>query len=230
MELRGYLAWDGGREGPRPGVLVVHEWWGHDDYVRGRARQLAERGYVAYAVDMYGAGKRAETPQEAQALMGQVLGNPQAMRRRFEASRAALAARPGVDARRMAAIGYCFGGSVVLEMARQGLELAAVAAFHPGGLSAEPAVRGTYRAKTLVCLGADDPFVPAEQRRAFQKALEAAGAELDLVEYPGVVHGFSVPAATKRGKEHGLPLAYDARADRDSWERLERLLAGAFGP
>jgi dienelactone hydrolase len=227
VPLRGFLAWDPARAGKRPGVLVVHEWWGHDEYVRGRARQLARSGHVALAVDMYGDGKLAGTPQEAEALMLAVGSDLARRRGRFEAAREVLAAHEATDAERLAAIGYCFGGAVVLQMARLGLDLAAVASFHPGSLATtRPAQRGSYRARTLVCLGADDPFVGADERAAFRREMSSAGVELEFVEYPGVVHGFTVPAATERGQKYGLPLAYDAQADRDSWSRLERLLQG----
>jgi len=230
VPLRGFLAWDGARPEQRPGVLIVHEWWGHDEYVRGRARQLAELGYAALALDMYGAGKVAKTPDEAGNLMTAVTSDLATMRARFEAARDVLVERAPADARRLAAIGYCFGGAVVLQMARLGLELCAVASFHPGSLApAQPARRGTYQARTLVCLGADDPFVPAEQRSAFRAEMEAAGVACDFVEYPGVVHGFTVPAATERGEKYGLPLAHDAKADQDSWKRLGALLKTAFG-
>lgn len=212
----------------RPGVLVVHEWWGHDDYARTRARQLAELGFVAFAVDMYGRGQVAATPQEAGALMQSVTGDLALMRARFEAAREVLARRAECDGR-IAAIGYCFGGAVVLQMARAGVDLAAVASFHPGSLATTtPAQRGRYRAKTLVCLGGADPFVDAKERAAFQREMEDAGADLEWVEYPGVQHGFTVPAASERGRRFSLPLAYDAQADRDSWERTQRLLARAF--
>ena len=229
VALRGFVAWDGAREAKRPGVLVVHEWWGHDEQSRVRARQLAQAGYVGFALDMYGAGKTATTPEAAGAMMSAVTGDLARMRARFEAARDLLVEEPAVDGRRLAAIGYCFGGAVVLQMARLGLDLAAVAAFHPGSLApARPAQRGTYKAKTLVCLGADDPFVPHEERAAFRKEMSAAGVACDFVEYPGVQHGFTVPAATERGQKYGLPLAHDAKADQDSWSRLERLLKGAF--
>jgi dienelactone hydrolase len=229
VPLRGFLAWDPAQEKKRPGVLVVHEWWGHDEFVRGRARQLAELGYAAMAVDMYGDGKVAKTPSVAGALMTQVLSDPKLMRARFEAARSVLIEHEATDAARLAAIGYCFGGAVVLQMARLGLDLKAVAAFHPGGLATtQPAKKGTYEAKTLVCLGADDPFVAKDERAAFQREMSAAGVDLELVEYPGVVHGFTVPAATERGKKYGLPLAHDTNAERDSWSRLERLLERAL--
>ena len=229
VSLHGAIAWNGERKEKRPGVLVVHEWWGHDEYVRGRARQLAEAGYVALAVDMYGAGNTAETPDQAGKLMMQVLGDPALMRARFEAARDVLIEHAATDRARLAAIGYCFGGAVVLHMARLGLDLRAVASVHPGSLATtQPAKRETLKAKVLACLGADDPFVSKEEREGFRREMSAAGADLELVEYPGVVHGFTVPEASARGKKYGLPLAHDVKADRDSWSRLERLLARSF--
>jgi dienelactone hydrolase len=229
VALRGFLAWDAASRKKRPGVLVVHEWWGHDEYVRARARQLAETGYAAMAVDMYGDGKVARTPAEAGALMSTVVSDVKLMRARFEAARGVLVEQEPVDKSKLAAIGYCFGGAVALQMARLGLDLAAVASFHPGSLApAQPARKGTYRAKTLVCIGADDPFVSKEEREAFRREMSSAGVDCDYVEYPGVVHGFTVPAATERGKRYGLPLAHAAQADRDSWARLARLLERAF--
>jgi dienelactone hydrolase len=206
-------------------VLVVHAWWGHAAYVRGRARQLAEKGYTAMAVDMYGDGKVAETPEEAQALMMEVMGDMDRMRTRFLAARDVLFEREGTDGARTAAIGYCFGGAVALQMARLGIDLQAVAAFHPGGLAtSHPARRGTLRAKVLVCLGEADPFVSQDERAAFRREMTGASADFELVEYPRVQHGFTVPAAAERGKSYGLPLAYDAKADQDSWSRLVTFL------
>lgn len=227
--LRGFVAWDAERKEKRPGVLVVHEWWGHDEHVRGRARRLAEAGYVGMAVDMYGDGKKAENPDEAGKLMTEVMSDPALLRARFEAARDVLIEHPSTDRARLAALGYCFGGAVVLEMARAGLDLEAVAAFHPGSLATkQPAQRGKLKAKVLVCLGSADPFVSKEQREGFRREMTAAGADFELIEYPGVQHGFTVPEATERGKKYGLPLAYDAKADADSWSRLQRLLERAL--
>lgn len=229
LPLRGFVAWDPGRKQKRPGVLVVHEWWGHDEYVRGRARQLAAKGYTAMAVDMYGDGKVAKTPEEAEKLMLEVMGDMGRMRARFVAARDALFEHDGTDGASMAAIGYCFGGAVALQMARLGLDLRAVACFHPGSLAtSHPARRGTLRAKVLVCLGEDDPFVSQDERAAFRREMTTASADFELVEYPHVQHGFTVPAATERGKSYGLPLAYDAQADQDSWARLDGFLQRAF--
>ena len=211
-------------------MLVVHEWWGHDEYVRGRARQLAEAGYTAMAVDMYGDGKTAKTPEEAQKLMLEVTGDIDKMRTRFVAARDVLLEREGTDGERIASIGYCFGGAVVLQMARLGLDLKAVAAFHPGSLAtSHPARRGSLRSKVLVCLGAADPFVSKDERDSFRREMTNAGADFEFVEYPGTLHAFTVPAATERGKSYSLPLAYDAKADKDAWSRTEKLLERALG-
>jgi len=229
VPLHGFLAWDAARAGARPGVLLVHEWWGHDEQIRGRARQVAELGYCALAVDMYGKGEVARTPDEAGQRMNAVFSTPGALRGRFQAWFDLLAARPETDASRMAVMGYCFGGAVALEMARQGMALSAAVAYHPGSLATgTTAERGRVRARVLVLIGEADPFVPAEQRTAFRREMEAAGVEHEYVSYPGVKHGFTVPAATERGKTYDLPLAFDAAADRDSWERTVRFLAAAF--
>ena len=230
LSLCGFVAWDPAVKKKRPGVLVVHEWWGHDEYVRGRARQLAGLGYTALAVDMYGEGKVAETPEQAQKLMLEVVEDIEKMRSRFVAAREVLLEHEGTDSESIAAIGYCFGGAVVLQMARLGLDLKAVAAFHPGSLATRhPARRGSLRAKVLVCLGEADPFVSQDERAGFRREMTNAAADFELVEYPRVQHGFTVPAATERGKSYSLPLAHDAQADRDSWSRLERLLSRALG-
>lgn len=222
--LKGYLA-VGGAEQPSVGVLVVHEWWGRNDYVRQRADQLAALGYTALAVDMYGGGTVADTPDEAGELMNAAFADPAALRARFDAAFARLAAEPSVDPARIAAIGYCFGGAVALEMARAGVDLAYVGSFHPGALATQNPATPAMRAGVLVGLGADDPFVPAEDRAAFDEEMKVAGVSCDFVQYPGVVHGYTVPAATERGETYGLPLRYDAAADEDSWTRLQAGLA-----
>jgi dienelactone hydrolase len=226
VPLHGFVAWDGEKKGKRPGVLVVHEWWGADDHGKKRARQLAELGYTALAVDMYGHGKLAKDPDEAGKLMMQVLSDPATLKKRFDAARARLLQETSTDSARTAAIGFCFGGTVVLEMARAGADLRAVAAFHPGSLDTKNKARaGAVKAKVLVAIGADDPFVSAEQREGFRCEMSAARVEHELVEVPGAKHGFMVEAATERGKKYGLPLAHDAQAERDAWERMRKLFA-----
>ena len=222
--LKGYLAIGGGDQ-PGPGVLVIHEWWGHNDYVRQRADQLAALGYTALAVDMYGHGKVADNPDAAGELMNGAFADPAALKARFDAAFARLAEEPSVDASKIAAVGYCFGGAVALEMARAGVDLAYVGSFHPGALATQNPATSAMRATVLVGLGADDPFVPDEDQAAFDAEMNAAGISCDFVRYPGVVHGYTVPAATERGETYGLPLRYDEAADKDSWDRLSAGLA-----
>lgn len=205
------------------GVLVVHEWWGHDDYVRRRADMLAELGYVAMAVDMYGDGKVADHPEDAGKFMNEVLSNMAAGEKRFRAALDLLMRQPGVVDRRIGAIGYCFGGAMVLEMARRGVPLASVASFHGslGGLS--PIGPDGVKARVLVLNGADDPFIKAEQISKFKQDMDAAGADYRFINYPGAVHSFTNPAATERGKKFNLPLAYNADVDAKSWAEMKAL-------
>lgn len=205
------------------GVLVVHEWWGHVDYVRRRADMLAELGYVAMAVDMYGDGKVADHPEDAGKFMREVLGNMEAGEKRFRAAFDLLKRQPGVEDGKIGAIGYCFGGAMVLEMARRGVPLASVASFHGslGGLS--PIGPGGVEARVLVLNGADDPFIKAEHISKFKQDMDAAGADYRFINYPGAVHSFTNPAATERGQKFGLPLAYDADVDARSWAEMKAL-------
>lgn len=226
-ELKGFLALPAGAsaENKVPGVLVVHEWWGHNQYVRDRARMLAELGYAALAVDMYGDGKNTEHPADAQKFAQEVMSNQEVGTARFEAARELLASRPEVAGDKLAAVGYCFGGSVVLHAARAGADLDAVAAFHPGGFAAEtPVEKGEVDAKILVATGGADPFVKPESVAAFKKEMKESGVDLRYVEYPGAKHAFTNPEATELGKKHSMPLAYDAEADKKSWTELRQLL------
>jgi dienelactone hydrolase len=227
--LKGYLARDNAMHGKRPGVLVVHEWWGHNDYARKRARQLAELGYVALAVDMYGDGLTADHPDDAGKFASAVRSNLPLMQARFRAARAYLNSRPEVDPQRNAAIGYCFGGGVVLAMARSGEDLVGVVSFHGslgGGGAADP---GTIKARILVANGAADPFVTAEQIEAFRAEMDAAGADYTFINYPGVKHSFTNPDADVYGEKFGLPLAYDAEADAASWAEMQAFFQSLFG-
>jgi len=219
----GYIARPDGAMKNRGGVLVVHEWWGHDDYVRRRADMLAELGYVALALDMYGDGKVADHPEDAGKFMKEVLNNMAEGEKRFRAALDKLQRVPGVVDRRIGAIGYCFGGAMVLEMARRGLPLASVASFHGslGGLS--PIGPDEVKARVLVLNGADDPFVKAEQITKFKQDMDAAGADYRFINYSGAVHSFTNPEATERGEKFGLPLAYNADVDAKSWAEMKAL-------
>jgi dienelactone hydrolase len=219
--LQGYLAWDDARTRPRPGVLVVHEWWGHNAHARAQAERLARAGYVAFALDMFGKGRVTQHPEEAQQFVGEALASAEVAASRFAAARARLAAHPLVDTTRVAAIGYCFGGAVVLGQARAGANLDAVVSFHGALATASPARPGTVRARVLVCTGAADEFVPEAQVQAFEAEMRAAGADFKVVRHPGAKHGFTNPKAA----EYGLPqLAYDAKADAASWAEALKLL------
>jgi dienelactone hydrolase len=228
--LKGYIAWDADREGPRPGVLVVHEWWGHTDYVRKRARMLAELGYTALALDMYGDGKQADHPEDAMKFMQETISNMDVAKARFMAAYDLLKAHGTTDPNHIAAIGYCFGGAVVLHMARFGVDLDGVVSFH-GSLGTEvPAKKGEVKSKVLVLHGADDSMVPPEQVAAFKKEMEAAEVDYTFVEYPGAKHAFTNEAATANGERFKLPLAYDAAADEQSWAEMTRFLERIFPP
>ncbi|WP_420386683.1 dienelactone hydrolase family protein [Roseivirga sp.] len=226
-EMKGYIAYDENMEGKRPGILVVHEWWGHNDYVRERADMLAQQGYVAIAVDMYGEGKQAGHPDDAGKFAGEVFANLDEAKARFDAALETLKNDPHVDASQIAAIGYCFGGSVVLSMADAGYDLDAVAAFH-AGLDLPIPPSKDIKAKILVANGADDPFVPAASVASYRAAMDSVGADYKYVAYDGAVHAYTSQQADALGEEFNLPLAYNADADKASWNELMMLLQEIF--
>ncbi|MEJ8568104.1 dienelactone hydrolase family protein [Wenzhouxiangellaceae bacterium CH-27] len=230
VTMKGYIAWDDSVEGQRPGVLVVHEWWGHNDYPRKRADMLAELGYTALALDMYGDGRTADHPEDAQKFMQELTDNLESSRARFDAALAQLKAHDTVDTNHIAAIGYCLGGGLVLHMARYGADLDAVASFHGSlPLAVAPDGEGApVTARVVAYNGEADPFVPQEAIDAFQREMEVAGADYQFINMPGAVHGFSNPAATDNGEKFGLPLKYDALADESSWAHMRLLLQTAF--
>lgn len=222
--LKGFIAWDAARPGRRPGVLVIHEWWGHNEHARNQARRLAEAGYVGFAVDMYGDGKVTAHPDSAQAFMMEATSDPARLNARFAAARQQLVQDPHVDPERIAAIGYCFGGAVVLGQARAGADLDAVVSFH-GALIPGPVDSGAVKARVLVLTGGADPMVPPEAVERFRAEMTAAGARFEIVSYPGVKHSFTNPAAGTAGMD---ALAYDAEADRQSWEAMLALFREVF--
>ncbi len=226
--LKGYLAVDDSQAGKRPGILVVHEWWGLNDYARNRARMLAKLGYTALAVDMYGDGKTASHPDTAGQFASEVSKNLPLAKARFLAALDLLKQQPTVDPERIAAIGYCFGGGVVLAMARAGIDLRGVVSFHGTLATNNPAQPGKVKAKVLVLNGAADSFVPPEQVAAFKKEMEAAGATYRLVNYPGAKHSFTNPDADAYGRKFNLPLAYNADADRQSWLEMQSFFREIF--
>ena len=224
--LRGIFAWDDMAPGKRPGVLVVHEWWGLNKHARDQARRLAESGYVGFALDMFGKGKVTTHPEDAQAFVTEATQDPEVVKARFNAALEVLRKSPHVDPTKLAAIGYCFGGGVVLGMARSGVDLAAVVSFHGVLATRTPAEKGMVKARLLVLDGGADPMVPPEQVQAFKDEMTAAGARFDVIIYPGARHSFTNPRADKAGMEG---LAYDAVADRKSWEAMLEMFRQVFG-
>lgn len=227
-ELDCFLARPRQSGAPGPAVIVVHEWWGLNDYIRRRARMLAELGFTALAVDMYGGGEVADNPDDAGRLMNGVLADISQGESRMGAALEYLQADSSVDANRIAAIGYCFGGAVVLHAARKGMPLAGVVSFH-GSLGSfhEPAP-GSVRAKILVCHGAEDVLVPEESATALKDEMKAAGADLRFIAYPGALHGFTNPEADANGEKYDLPLAYSEDTDKRSWQEMQSFFKEIF--
>jgi dienelactone hydrolase len=226
--LKGYIAYDDAVKGKRPGILVIHEWWGHNEYARRRARMLAEQGYTALAVDMYGDGKQAHHPDDAGKFASEVSKNAVLAKARFDAAYNLLSKEETVDAGKIGAVGYCFGGSVALNMARIGEPLKVVVSFHGGLGTATPAEAGKVKARIASFTGEDDPMIPATQVAAFRQEMDKAGVSYKVVTYPGAKHAFTNPDADKYGQEFKLPLAYNAAADKASWEEGLAFLAEAF--
>ena len=225
-DLEGYIVYDDASENKRPGVIVVHEWKGLNNYAKKRADQLAELGYVAFAIDIYGKGVRPKTGEAAGAEAGKYKGDRMLTRQRAAAALEIFKQHPLVDPSRTAAIGYCFGGMVVLEMARAGDDLNGAVSFH-GGLSASlPAKPGDIKAKLLVLHGSDDPHVPSTEVAAFQEEMHAAGADLTFVGYPGAVHGFTNP---DNGSDAKSGVAYNEEADSASWRKMKEFFVEVFG-
>jgi dienelactone hydrolase len=218
--LQGFMAWNDASPGKRPGVLVVHEWWGHNEHARRQARRLAEAGYVAFALDMFGKGKLATHPADAQAFVAEATKDPEVVAARFNTALDLLKQDPHVDPTRIAAIGYCFGGSVVLDQARSGADLKAVVTFHGALGTSQPAQPGKVKARVLVLTGGADPMNPPPTVAAFKKEMTDAGARFEVISYPGARHSFTNPDAGKYGMD---ALAYNAQADKQSWAAMLKL-------
>ncbi|MBN4080557.1 dienelactone hydrolase family protein [Beggiatoa alba] len=228
VTMTGYYAYDDAIQGKRPGVLVAHEWWGHNEYARQRVRMLAELGYSAFALDMYGEGKVADHPENAKSFMMEVVNNMEVARQRYKKALKVLKAQANTDGERIAAIGYCFGGGVVLDMARQGLALKGVASFHGTLSTKQRAIKGQIKASVLVLNGADDPFVSKKQIAALKKEMQDAGADFEFINYKGAKHSFTNPIADSIGNRFNMPLAYHAEADKKSWEKMQHFFNDIF--
>ena len=228
VSLKGYLVYDGDIEGKRPGVLVVHEWWGLNNYAKERARMLAKLGYTALALDMYGNGQQADNPQDAQKLASSVYKNIKVGEDRFLAAYNFLKNQETTDSNEIAAIGYCFGGGIVLHMARIGTDLKAVVSFHGELEPVTPAKKGKVKAFILVCNGAADQFTTKQQIDNFKTEMDSAGVQYKFINYPGAMHSFTNPAADSLGKKFNLPIAYNEKADKESWQEMKNLFKQVF--
>ena len=219
VTMNGYIAYNESSQAVRPGILVVHEWWGHTKHARNSAEKLAEMGYVAFAIDMYGEGRVAEHPEEAMAFSGSVMGNFDTAQARFNAALETLKAHPLVDAGQTGAIGYCFGGSVILAMANAGADLDAVAAFH-AGLQLPVMPQDEITTRILILNGAEDPMITDEHVENLTSALEGVNADFRYVSYEGATHAFTNPSADSLAEAFDLPLAYNAEVDSLSWQEM----------
>jgi dienelactone hydrolase len=226
--LKGYIAWDNAIRGKRPGILVIHEWWGHNAYARKRARMFAKQGYTALALDMYGNGRQARHPRDAQKFSSEVMQNEALEQARFEAALKLLQKQKTVDPDEIAAVGYCFGGAVALNMARIGEPLKAVLSYHGMLETDHPARSGVVKARIASFTGEADPFIPAKDVEAFRQEMDKAGVTYKVVTYPGVKHAFTNPMADKYARKFNLPMAYNAAADKDSWDQGLAILASVF--
>lgn len=228
QDFVGYLAYDDDFEGKRPGILLVHEWWGHNDYVRKRAEMLAEQGYTAFALDMYGSGKTADHPEQAQQFMQAVMNNMDAAEQRFTAALELLREHKTVAPGQTAAMGWCFGGGVVLHMARAGADLDGVVSYHGMLATENPADAGDIEAKIRVFTGGSDPMVPKKQVKEFKQEMRSAGADFKVVSYPEAKHSFTNPDADQKAEQFDMPIGYHAEADADSWAKTLKFLNKLF--
>jgi dienelactone hydrolase len=227
VTLNGFVVYDENIQGPRPAVIVVHEWWGMNDYPKMRARELAKLGYIAMAADFYGNGKTADNPTDAQNLAMPFYQDPQMAKTRLDAAIAKLKTYPQADANKFAAIGYCFGGGVLLNSARLGEDLKGVVSFH-GGLVGTPADKNLLKAEILVCHGSADSFVRQVEVDQFKKQMDSIGAKYTFRVYEGATHAFTNPAATEMCKKFNLPIAYNAAADSASWNDMKEFFGRIF--
>lgn len=226
LRMQSYVVYDENVEGKRPAVLVIHEWWGLNDYAKRRANMLAEMGYIAMAVDMYGNGRMGNDPGAAQALAMPFYQDPALAKKHFDMALAELKKNPNVDQSKIAGIGYCFGGGILLNLARMGEPLNGVVSFH-GSLLGTPADKNLTKAEILVCHGEKDDFVNAEVA-PFKKQMDSIGKSYTFKTYPGATHAFTNPDATEMGKKFNMPIEYNAAADSASWNDMKDFFARIF--
>ncbi len=228
VTLKGYIAYDNSIKGKRPGIVVIHEWWGLTDYTKKRAEMLAKLGYVALAADMYGDGRTVDNPGDAQKAAAESMKDISLYKSKFVAAMEFLKQDERVDSAQIAAIGYCYGGGVVLNMARAGVDLKGVVSFHGSLGAAILADKGNVKAKVLVCAGAADKFISPKDIDGFKAEMKDAGADLTYVAYDGALHAFSNPDATALGKKFNMPIAYNEKADKRSWSEMQKFFKTIF--
>ncbi len=227
LQATGFVAYDAAKKSPLPIVVVIPEWWGVNEYPESRAKQLAGLGYFAIVADMYGHGAVAADPKAALAFATPYYMNPALAKSRLEAAVAKAKTYAQADSSKVAAIGYCFGGYVVLNAAKLGSPLKAVVSFH-GGLGGAAPIKNEVKAAVLVCQGGDDKFVSPAERAEFKKQMDSVGAPYTFKEYAGATHAFTNPDATANGKKFNMPIAYNAAADTASWTEMKSFLVTAF--
>lgn len=227
ITMKGFVTWDENIKGKRPAVLVVPEWWGLNDYIKSRAKQLASLGYIAMGVDVYGEGKTAANPVEAQALATPFYQNPQMGKSRLDAAISKIKEFSQTDIHNIAAIGYCFGGSGVLNSANLGSPLKGVVSFH-GGLAGIVPNKYILKTRILVCQGGDDKFVPPPVVEKFRHGMDSVRANYIFKTYAGATHAFTNPDATRMGKQFNMPIEYNVKADKDSWNDMKSFFAALF--
>jgi dienelactone hydrolase len=228
INMNGYVVYNDSSQEKRPAVLVVHEWWGMNDYSKSRAKQLAELGYVAMAVDMYGDGKTADDPQGAGKLATPFYMNPALTKTRLDAAIAKLKTYPQVDTNNIAAIGYCYGGYCVLNAAKLGENLKGVVSFH-GNLSGVKPDKNLLKAKVLVLHGEADPIVKPEEVATFKHEMDSIGADYTFKSYPNAKHAFTNPKADTVESKYHIGVGYNAEADKQSWQEMKDFLQKLFG-
>ncbi len=229
MTFKGYLAYDALKQGRRPGVLVVHEWWGYNDHVRRRADMLAELGYTALAVDMYGGGKQANNSEEAAALAMEVSENRDIRNERFMAAVNFLKQQESVDPERIAAIGYSFGGNVVLQSALEGADLKGAVSFHGGVILKMPSGPVTVKAKMLLLKGEKDWYITPQMLVQFKNDMKKIKADYKIISYKDAEHGYSNPeSAALAEKFKGMHIKYNEEADKKSWADMQEFLRVVF--
>jgi len=227
VTMKGFVAYDENIKGKRPAILVVPEWWGLNDYAKMRVRKLAELGYIAMAADMFGDGKVATDPTEAQTLTGPFYKDPRLAKTRMDAAAKKLSEYSQADQSNVAAIGYCFGGYIALNYAKLGADLKGVVSFH-GGMGGVAVNKQLMKAKVLVCQGGSDKFVSQKDVDKFKHQLDSIGTDNTVKVYANATHAFTNPDATATGKKFNMPIEYNADADRDSWNDMKMFFGRVF--